>query len=126
MARFFSQVASPLFLLLLVLGLVAGDALAGHGNLGPVATQFTWLRDGIDAVVLLLFLATGFVFSRRVGRIVTFVVGVGLSALGLLGIAVIFGHLKYSGDIRFPLGMDIFDLAVGILAVLAAAGTIEE
>lgn len=126
MARFFSQIATAVFLVLLVVGLLAGDAVAGHGNVGPVAAGFTWLRDGIDALLLVLFAAVGFYFSRKVGRRVTAMAALLLVALGVAGLFFLFANVHVTWDMRFPLGMDLFDLIFGLLGVLAALGTIEE
>lgn len=124
MARFFAQILSPVFLLLGVGGLFLGDAgSAGRGDLGSLDLDLTWARDALDIGILLLLAAVGFVLARHAGRLLMFGVGAVLLAAGVLGFAT--GESGALG-LRGSLAMNIFCVAAGALALLAAAGTIEE
>lgn len=124
MARFFAQLLSPVFLLLGVGGLFLGDAgSSGKGELGALDLDLTWARDIIDIAVLVALVATGFVLARRNGRLLMAAVGVVLLACGVVGLAA--GESGFAG-LRGSLPMNVLSLAAGALALLAAAGTIEE
>jgi hypothetical protein len=124
MARFLAQLLSPVFLLLGVGGLFLGDAgTAGRGELGPLDLDLTWARDVLDLGVLALLVLVGFLLDRRLGRRVMALAGVVLLGVGVAGFAT--GESGFLG-MRGSLPTDVFAVAAGALAVLAAAGTIEE
>ncbi len=124
MARFFAQLLTPVFLLLGVGGWFLGDAgTNGKGELGSLDLDLTWARDALDVGLLLVLLAVGFVLARHAGRLLLAAVGVVLVAFGVIGFVA--GESGVLG-IRGSLAMNVFCLAAGALALLAAAGTIEE
>jgi len=124
MARFLAQVLSPVFLVLGVGGLFLGDAgSAGKGELGPLDLDLTWARDVLDIALLVVLLAVGFVLARRAGRLLTAALGMVLLAVGVAGFVT--GESGFLG-LRGSLPMNLFSVVAGALAVLAAAGTIEE
>jgi hypothetical protein len=124
MARFLAQLLSPLFLLLGVGGIFLGDASSpGKGDLGPLDLDLTVARDVLDIGLLLIVVAVGFVASRHLGRRLMALVGVVLVVLGVIGFVT--GESGALG-MKFSLAINLFDLAAGVLALLAAAGTIEE
>ena len=124
MARFFAQLLSPVFLLLGLGGPFLGDAgSSGKGELGALDLDLTWARDIVDIAVLVALVATGFVLARRSGRLLMAAVGVVLLAGGVVGLAA--GDPGFAG-LRGSLPMNVLSLAAGALALLAAAGTIDE
>ena len=124
MARFLAQLLAPVFLAVGVGGLFLGDAgTAGKGELGPLDLDLTWARDVLDIVLLLAFVAVGFVLARHAGRLLMAAAGVVLLVAGVAGFVA--GESGVAG-LRGSLAMNLFSLAAGVLAVLAAAGTIEE
>jgi hypothetical protein len=124
MSRFFAQLLSPLFLVLGVGGFLLGDASTpGKGDLGPLDLDLTPAHDILDVGLFVLLALVGFVASRYVGRRLMALAGVLLVALGVLGF--VSGESGALG-MRFSLAMNLFDVAAGALALLAAAGTIEE
>ncbi|HXA30468.1 MAG TPA: hypothetical protein VN193_17170 [Candidatus Angelobacter sp.] len=124
MSRFFAQIYSVLFLVLGAGGFLLGDASTrGRGDLGPLDLDLTPARDLLDLGLLLLFVVVGFVAARHLGRRVMALAGVILVAAGVLGFAT--GENGALG-MRFSLAMNLFSVAAGALALLAAAGTIEE
>jgi hypothetical protein len=122
MSRFFAQLYTPLFLLLGVGGLVLGDDGAGKGDLGPLDLDLTPARDYLDIGLLVLFVVVGFVASRHLGRRLMGFAGAVLIAFGALGLVT--GESGVAG-MHFSLAMNLFSLAAGALAIVAAAGTIE-
>jgi hypothetical protein len=123
MSRFFAQLLSPLFLVLGAGGFLLGDAATpGKGDLGPLDLDLTPAHDVVDLGLLLLLILVGFVLARHAGRLAMALAGAVLVALGVLGFAT--GESGALG-MRFSLAMNLFDLAAGALALLAAAGTIE-
>jgi len=123
MSRFFAQLFSPLFLLLGAGGFLLGDAATrGKGDLGPLDLDLTPARDVLDLGLMVIFVLVGFVVSRYVGRRLTAFAGAVLVALGVLGLAT--GESGGLG-MKFSIAVNVFDLAAGALALLAAAGTIE-
>lgn len=124
MSRFFAQLFAPLFLVLGAGGFALGDAATpGRGDLGPLDLDLTPARDVLDVGLLLLFVLVGFVLARHAGRLLMALTGVILLALGVLGLAT--GESGALG-MRFPIAINVFDLAAGALVLLAAAGTIEQ
>jgi len=124
MSRFLAQLFSPLFLLLGAGGFLLGDAATrGKGDLGPIDLDLTPARDVLDLGLLLIFVLVGFVVSRYAGRRLMALAGALLVALGGLGLAT--GESGALG-MKFSIAGNVFDLAAGALALLAAAGTIEE
>jgi hypothetical protein len=123
MSRFFAQLYTLLFLLLGIGGLLLGDAATpGKGDLGPLDLDLTPARDVLDLALLVLFVVVGFVASRHLGRLLMAGAGVVLIAFGVLGL--ITGESGVAG-MHFSLAMNLFSLAAGALAILAAAGTVE-
>jgi hypothetical protein len=124
MSRFFAQLLAPLFLVLGIGGFFLGNAATpGKGDLGPLDLDVTPALDVFDLGIALLAVLIGFVLSRYLGRRVMAVVGVVLVALGVLGLAR--GENGALG-MHFSIAMNVFNLAAGAVALLAAAGTIEE
>jgi hypothetical protein len=124
MARFFAQLLSPVFVFLGVGGWFLGDAgTAGRGELGSLDVDLTWARDALDVGVLVLLLLVGFVLSRHTGRLLMGGLGVVLLLIGIAGFPA--GEGGFLG-MRGATAMNAFDIAVGALALLAAAGTVEE
>lgn len=124
MSRFFAQLYAPLFLVLGIGGFFLGDAATpGKGDLGPLDLNLTPARDVFDLGVALLVVLVGFVASRYVGRRLMALVGAVLVALGILGF--VSGENGALG-MRFSIAINVFNVAAGALALLAAAGTIEE
>ena len=133
MARFFAQLATPVFLVVTVVGLIAGDASRvtnGHagGNVGDLVLHMTWIRDALDAILLAAFVWIGFVASRRAGRLAMIALGVVLLALAVSGFLV--GDNDYAGKgyagLHFPVAINVFDLIMGVLALLSGLGTVED
>ncbi|HEV7678884.1 MAG TPA: hypothetical protein VGQ42_09985 [Candidatus Dormibacteraeota bacterium] len=124
MSRFFAQLYAPLFLVLGIGGLLLGDAgTPGKGELGPLDLDLTWARDVLDLALLLVFAAVGFVLSRHLGRRLMALAGLLLLGLGVAGFVA--GESGFLG-MQFDTPMNVFDVVAGLLALLAAAGTIEE
>jgi hypothetical protein len=123
MSRFFAQLLSPLFLVLGAGGFLLGDASTpGKGDLGPLDLDLTPAHDLFDLGLMVLLVLVGFLLSRYAGRRVMALAGVVLVALGVLGFAT--GESGALG-MRFSLAINLFDVAAGLLCLLAAAGTIE-
>lgn len=132
MARLYAQLCTVIFLLVGVGGLAAGSAGPpapnGGGNIGSVPLHLTWARDALDIGLLGLFGYVGFVASRHLGRLVTGGLGVLLLLAGIAG----FVYGDDAAATRSFLGMhwsaalNLLDLVVGLFAVLAALGTLEE
>jgi hypothetical protein len=124
MSRFLAQLYTLLFLVLGAGGFLLGDASTlGKGDLGPIDLDLTPARDVLDLGLLLLFALVGFVASRSLGRRLMALAGAVLVALGVLG--VVRGESGALG-MKFSLAINVFDVVAGALALLAAAGTIEE
>ena len=136
MARFFAQIAAPVFLVLTVVGLVVtgiGDAskvVAGRagGNVDNLVLHLTWLRDLLDAVFLMVCIWVGFIASRRAGRLAMIAMGVVLLALAISGFIVGDDDAASKGyaGLHFPVAINVFDLIVGLLALLSGLGTVDE
>ena len=124
MARFLAQLLTPVFLVLGAGGLFLGDAgTPGKGELGPLDLDLTWARDALDLGLLVVLVLVGFVLARHAGRLLTGALGVVLVAFGVGGIVA--GESGFLG-MRGSLAMNLFDVVAGALALLAAAGTVEE
>ncbi|HYA00382.1 MAG TPA: hypothetical protein VEK76_08535 [Candidatus Binatia bacterium] len=133
MARFYAQICTVAFLIVVIGGFLVGDAshvVAGEaqGNVDGMQLHLTYGRDVLDVVLLAAFALVGFVTSRRIGRLVVGAAGVVLLALAIIGFAV--GDTNAGSrsliDLHFPLAINIFDLVVGVLGILAALGTVED
>ncbi|MGA9114966.1 MAG: hypothetical protein WB802_14390 [Candidatus Dormiibacterota bacterium] len=135
MARFYSQICTAVFLVVVIGGFLVGNAThvtlphgEAQGNVDGMQLHLTYARDVVDLVLLAAFAFVGFVAGRRVGRIVTGVAGVVLLVLAVVG----FLHVDTNSGARsiaglhFTLAINIFDVVVGAFAVLAALGTVEE
>lgn len=132
MARLYAQLCALVFLLVGVGGLAAGNAgppaSNGGGNVGSLILHLTWTRDAFDIALLVVFLYAGFVASRRVGRLLVGAVGVLLIALAVVGFLVgdDAGATRSYAGLHFTTALNILDVVVGVLAVLAALGTVED
>jgi hypothetical protein len=132
MARLYAQVCAFLFLLVGVGGLAAGSAgppaRNGGGNIGSLVLHLTWARDVLDVGLLILFAYVGFVASRRLGRLLVGAVGIVLLALAIVGFLMGDDAAATRGflGLHFTTALNILDLVVGVLAILAALGTVEE
>jgi len=132
MARLYAQVCTVVFLVAGVGGLAAGNAGPhypnGGGNVGSLLLHLTWARDVLDIAVLAVFAYVGFVADRRLGRVVTGAIGVILLALAIVGFLVgddAAATKSYLG-LHFTTALNTLDLVVGVLAILAALGTVED
>lgn len=128
MARLYAQLATLVFAVLGLGGLLLGDAGGTRGgqpagNLGGVTLQLTWARDAIDIALAIVFGYVGFVAGRRTGRMIVFAAGVFLLILAAIGIKV---GASGSGSFHFPTAINVIDLVTGVLAILSALGTIED
>jgi hypothetical protein len=133
MARFYAQICTVVFLVVTIGGFLVGNAVAvAHGqavgNVDGMQLHLTYARDVLDLVLLAAFAYVGFLANRRVGRIVTGVAGVVLLALAVVGF--LYTDTNRGGrsllDLHFTLAINIFDLVVGVFAILAALGTVED
>lgn len=132
MARLYAQLCTFVFLLVGIGGLAAGNAGPpapnGGGNIGSLTLHLTWARDIFDIVLLAVFAYVGFVAARHLGRLITGGVGVLLLALAVIGFIAgddAAGSRSYAG-FHFSTALNILDLVVGLLAILAALGTVED
>ncbi len=133
MARFYAQLCVPIFIVLVVVGILLGNAaphpngVAG-GNLGSITLHMTWARDALDGVLLVAFVYVGFLASRTAGRWTTLLIGVVTLGLGIVGFVVgdNDGATKTWAGLNFPVVINLFDVVVGTLALLAAAGTLSD
>ncbi|MBJ7609585.1 MAG: hypothetical protein JF887_09195 [Candidatus Dormibacteraeota bacterium] len=131
MARLYAQLCAAVFLVVGVGGLVAGNAgppaANGGGNIGGLILHLTWARDAVDLALLAVFVYIGFVGSRRVGRLLAGGLGAVLLALAIVGFLVgddAAATRSYAG-LHFTTALNILDLVVGVLGILAALGTVE-
>ncbi len=132
MARLYAQVCTLVFLVAGIGGLAVGNAgpqyPAGGGNLGGLVLHLTWARDALDIVLLALFAYVGFVAARHLGRLLTGAAGTLLVALAIVGFVV--GDDAQAGravlGLHFTTALNVLDLVVGVLAILAALGTVED
>ncbi len=133
MARFYAQICTVAFLIVGIGGWFVGDAshmVHGHaqGNVDGMMVHLTYARDLLDVGLLLAFVYVGFVASRRAGRLVMGAIGVVLLALAAIGFAIgdTTAGTRSLGGLHFTMALNIFDLVVGVLAVLTALGTVED
>lgn len=132
MARLYAQICTFVFLLIGVGGLAAGNAgppsASGGGNIGSLILHLTWARDVLDIALFVLFAYVGFLAARRPGRLLTGAAGVLLLALAIVGF--ITGDDAHATKsilgLHFTTALNILDLVVGLLAILAALGTVED
>lgn len=132
MARLYAQICALLFLLVGVGGLAAGSAGPpapnGGGNVGSLVLHLTWARDVLDIGLLVVFAYVGFVAPRRLGRLLVGAVGVVLLALAVAGFVVGDDAAATRGflGLHFTTALNLLDLVVGVIAILAALGTVED
>jgi len=134
MARLYAQLCMLVFLVVGIGGLAAGNAgppaANGGGNIGSLTLHLTWTRDALDIVLLAVFAFAGLAASRHLGRLLAGAIGVALLALAVAGFllgddpAATATH-SYAG-LHFTTALNILDLVVGLLGILAALGTVEE
>ena len=132
MARLYAQLCAFVFLVVGIGGLAAGNAgppaVNGGGNIGSLTLHLTWARDIFDIALLVAFAWVGFVASRHAGRIVVGALGVLLLALAVIGFLAgddAAASRSWAG-FHFTTALNVLDLVVGLLAILAALGTVEE
>lgn len=132
MARLYAQICALLFLLVGVGGLAAGSAgppaANGGGNIGGLVLHLTWARDILDIGLLALFAYVGFVAPLRQGRLLVGAAGIVLLALAIAGFVVGDDAAATRGflGLHFTTALNLLDLVVGVLAILAALGTVED
>jgi hypothetical protein len=132
MARLYAQICALLFLLVGVGGLAAGSAgppaANGGGNIGGLVLHLTWARDILDIGLLALFAYVGFVAPLRQGRLLVGAAGTVLLALAIAGFVVGDDAAATRGflGLHFTTALNLLDLVVGVLAILAALGTVED
>jgi hypothetical protein len=132
MARLYAQLCALIFLVVGVGGLAAGSAGPpapnGGGNIGGLILHLTWARDALDIGLLAIFGYVGFVAPRRRGREVVGAVGVVLLVLGIVGFVVGDDAAATKGflGLHFTTTLNVLDVVVGVLAILAALGTVED
>ena len=132
MARLYAQVCALVFLVVGIGGLAAGSAgpqyVHGGGNVGSLTLHLTWARDVLDIIVLGVFVYVGFIAERRPGRVITGALGAVLLALAIVGFVLgddAQATRSYLG-LHFTTALNLLDLVVGLLAILAALGTVED
>jgi hypothetical protein len=131
-ARLYAQLCALVFLVVGVGGLAAGSAGPpapnGGGNVGSLVLHLTWARDALDIGLLVLFSYVGFAAPRRQGRIVVGAIGVALLALAIAGFLIGDDAAATKGllGLHFTTALNTLDLVVGVLAILAALGTVED
>ena len=129
MARLYAQLCTAVFAFVGIGGLFVGSAGIGNsgGNVGSLALHLTWARDILDLALLAVFVWIGFVAVQHAGRLALGIVGAVLVVLAVIGF--IYGDT--AGATKSLLGMhwstalNVLDLVVGALGVLAALGTVE-
>lgn len=132
MARLYAQLCTLVFLVVGIGGLAAGNAgppaANGGGNIGSLTLHLTWARDALDIVLLAVFAFAAFAASRHLGRILAGAIGVALLALAIAGFLLgddAAATRSYAG-LHFTTALNILDLVVGVLGILAALGTVED
>jgi hypothetical protein len=133
MARLYAQLMTAVFIVVGIGGLFLGDAghiSSGHagGNLGDVTLHLTWARDALDIALLVVFAYVGFVADRHTGRLLVIAAGALLLLLAIAGFVIGDDDLasKSSAGMNFPVIVNVFDLAVGVLGTLCGLGTLED
>jgi hypothetical protein len=133
MARFYAQICTVVLLVVTIGGFFVGNAVKvahGHavGNVDGMQLHLTYVRDVLDLVLLAAFAYVGFLANRRIGRFVTGAAGVVLLILAVVGFLYVDTTRGSRSilDLHFTLAINIFDLVVGVLALLAALGTVED
>jgi hypothetical protein len=132
MARLYAQLCALVFLVVGLGGLAAGNAGPpapnGGGNVGSLILHLSWARDALDIGLLLLFGYVGFVAPRRRGRLLVGAIGVALFILAIVGFVVgdDAGATKGFLGLHFTTALNVLDRVVGVLAILAALGTVED
>lgn len=133
MARLYAQLFTLVFLVVALGGLALGDAghlSGGHagGNLGGLTLHLTWARDILDVALLVLLAFVGFAASRAVGAMLVVLVGALLTVLGVYGFVVGDDALATRGfaDLHFPTAINVFDLLVGLLALVSGGVTLAD
>ncbi len=133
MARLYAQLFTLIFLVLTIVGLVAGTA--GHpatgeagGNLGAVTLHMTWERDLLNVGLVAVLAWVGFFASRGAGRLTVIAVGAVLLALAVGGFVASDDDIASKGflGMHYPLTVNLVDLVAGVLGILCGLGTIEE
>ena len=121
MARFYAQICTVAFLIITIGGVFVG-------NVDGMQLHLTYARDIVDLVLLAAFGYVGFMASRRIGRIVTGAAGAVLLVLAVVGFLLVDTNRGSRSilDLHFTLAINVFDLVVGALALLAALGTVED
>lgn len=132
MARLYAQLCTLVFLVVGIGGLAAGNAgppaANGGGNIGSLTLHLTWARDALDIVLLAVFAFAAFAAPRHLGRILAGAIGVALLALAIAGFLLgddAAATRSYAG-LHFTTALNILDLVVGVLGILAALGTVED
>jgi len=133
MARFYAQICTVVFLVVTIGGFFVGNAVqVAHGqavgNVDGMQLHLTYARDVVDLILLAAFAYVGFLASRRIGRIVTGAAGLVLLILAVVGFLVLDTNRGSRSilDLHFTLAINVFDVVVGVLAILAALGTVED
>jgi hypothetical protein len=133
MARLYAQLFTLVFIVVTLGGLALGDAghvSGGHagGNLGGLTLHLTWARDILDLALLVLLAFVGFAASRQLGAILIVGLGALLTALGVGGLVLGDDAMATRGfaGLHFPLPVNLFDLLVGLLALLSGTVTLAD
>lgn len=133
MARFYAQIFTLVLLVAGIAGLFLGDAGSvdrtgrAGGNLGGLTLHLTWWRDGFDLALAGLYAWVGFAASRHAGRLAVIAAGAVLLVLAVAGFIIGDDDAATKGvlGMHFPAAVNVLDLAVGGLGVLAGLGTLE-
>jgi hypothetical protein len=130
MARLFAQFCTVVLAVAVLGGFLVGDA--GHlvngvpgGNVGGFTLHLTYARDAVDVLLLLAVGWVGFFASRHQGKVIMLAVGGVLVALGIVGM-VRGDSTPAISSFNFPVAVNIFDWAIGVLAILSALGTLDD
>jgi hypothetical protein len=133
MARLYAQLFTLVFVIVTVGGLALGDAshvtdAHAGGNLAGLTLHMTWGRDVLDGVLLVGLALAGFVAPRNLGAALVVAVGAVLAALGVYGFVVGDDAMATRGfaDLHFPTAVNVFDLVVGLLALLSGGVTLAD
>lgn len=133
MARLFAQVLTVVFAVVGIGGLFLGDAShvvggVAQGNLGGLTLHMTWVRDGVDLALAVVFGYVGFIADTRTGAVLALTAGALLLLLGVAGFAVgdDTAATKGAAGMHFPTAVNIFDLVAGALAALGGAASLAD